>query len=63
MILGASKAGIQGMSGCSMLQSWDIHNKSKQKAAIAVSRHELGQQINQLCISRIKIAFVLKRQG
>ncbi len=58
MLLGAPKAGIHGMSGCLMLQSWEIHNKFEQKAAIAVSRHGSSQKINPLCISRIKIACV-----
>lgn len=63
MILGAQMAGIQGMSGCLMLQSWDILDKCEQKAALAVSRREMGQKINQLRISRLKIASFLKRQN
>ncbi len=58
MILGAPKAGIQGMSGCSMLQSWDIHNTCQQKAALADSRHASSQNISRLCILRINIGSV-----
>ena len=57
------KAGIQRVSGCLMLQSWSIHSKCEQQAAIVVSRPELGCKINQLCVSEIKIASVVKRQS